>query len=349
MPEPTETTIDAWISPATTTLSGEDIKTYLDVIAHASSKVTATKSSDLVAVAYRVKKRPEAIEWLTELIRTKKTDFPTAQHEDLLSRVACCIAVRILDSERQPSALLGLLAQSAMFVGAQAPIEELAGHANAAVTNAAIAARQRPVLWAPIAAEVANFLNEVSAPPTEGVEKEAAGYEKAITRLAGAIDFLAAQSDKRAMAVDEEYNALWWSYTDRSISSGERWEDVKPLSRRVVLLAHELGRQMIHHPGPPMVRGLLGAALGGQADKQIVLAEVALVAAEERVDLVARAKDALLPISSAVTQIAELGSDSDTWKEVLDKSLGLKPAASATALETAMQLFREVEIGKFLE
>lgn len=98
-----------------------------------------------------------------------------------------------------------------------------------------------------------------------------------------------------------------------------------------------------------MVRGLLGAALRDQADRTISLGEVALAAADAHVSVAPKAKNPLLPISSAVLQITELGGDGNTWKEVLDKSLGLKDPSTTTALDAALQLFREVEIGKFLE
>ena len=348
MTEPTDTTIASWISPAAISLTPDDIKSYQDVITHAAGEITALNSSDLVTVAHRIG-RPEATAWLTALVQTRKGDFVAVNNDELLARVACCIAVRSLDAGHGPATLVGLFVESAIFTGAISPIGELAEHAKATLATAAAAVRERPTEWTPVATEIASLLGAEQPEGVEATTSDLDVHEKALVRLAEAMDSLAARVDERGKVVDEEYDALWWSYSGRSITTRDPWGDVKPLARRVVLVAHELGQKMSLRPGPPMVRGLLAAALGDQASKKISMADVALAAAAEHVDIAPHAKNRLLPISSAVAQIAELGSDGDTWKDVLERSLGLQVIAETPALDAALQLFREVEIGKFLE
>jgi len=345
MPEPTDATIEAWIRPATISLTDEDIRSYRDVVAHVASKLIPSEAPSLVAVAHQIG-RPETKQWLTELVRAEREDFVVVNNESLLARVACCIAVRSLENADTRATLVGLLVQSATFTGATAPIAELARHADVAVANAAAAARQRRADRVPVMAEIRRLVSE--KPAEAAAAEELSGQAGAIMALAEAIDDLGAEADRRAKIVDEEYGALWWSYSHRRAATGTPWEEVKPISRRVVLIADELRKYVTHVPGPPMIRGLLASALGNEAGRAISLEEIALAAADEQVRVAPNAKETLLPISSAVAQIRELGGGTDTWKEVLGKALGLNVKSTTPALDAALQLFREVEIGSLL-
>lgn len=212
MPEPTDVTINAWLSPATVSFTPEDLSSYRDVIAYAFTKITASNSSQLVAVAHGIG-RPAEREWLTTLVRAKKDNFVAVNNDELLGRVACCITLRSLATDSGHAPLVGLLVQSALFIGATSPIGELTNHANAAVASAAISARQRPAAWSPITTEFADLLSaEPAASPDHLL--------KAIPRLAEAIDALGARVNERAKILDEEYGALWWSYSGRSVTTG---------------------------------------------------------------------------------------------------------------------------------
>jgi hypothetical protein len=148
--------------------------------------------------------------------------------------------------------------------------------------------------------------------------------------------------------VDEEYDALWWSYTRRSETTGTVWSAVVPLPKRIVLVANELGRKLSLVPSPPIARGLVALALEGHIDDNVTLRDVMVAAAENGVDVVKGVQNRLLPISAAVARIIELGVDDDTWSNVLAKTLNLKVNTEHSALDAAMQLVREAEIGALL-
>jgi hypothetical protein len=192
-------------------------------------------------------------------------------------------------------------------------------------------------------------LDHAPEPNESGETGEIDVRGNAIRRLARSVDDLAARLDARLQVMDEEYDALWWSYTARSEGTGEPWGDIQPLARRAVLVANELGRHLQRVPSPPMVRGLMAAALSDAATTKISLGDVAIEASAENCFPDTQRAIRLLPIESSVCEIRRLDdAGGDTWKESVKKALDFDPARKITALEAACQLRREVELGALL-
>lgn len=350
MPELTDETLDAWLRPAAVTLDAEALALFKAAIAKVKPKLSASTAFHVVGVAYGVA-TDEGRSWFVDRVREADSDFVEVGQDELLGRLACCSILASLGNGKDTATLMCLLALSASFLSASPAEPELQDLIERTLMDRATSRRQRPE-WKPVAQSVADVL---AGPPQAAEEGEEAETEldvqaRAIDRLAEALDKLAEQVEERAGMVEEEYNALWWSYTRRSITTGTAWQEVTPIARRVVLACKELGERVSLVPGPPIVRGLLALALEGHVDDKVTLSNVMLAAAEEGVSVAPNALNRLLPISTAVAQISELGSEGTTWSDVLAKTpaLQLKVNTKHSALDSAMQLFREVEIGTLL-
>lgn len=349
MPDLTDDILEAWLRPAVVSLDSEEIARYRSVVAKVKSKLTSTSAFHLVEVAYGVP-RLESRAWFVDRIREGYPDFVDAAQDELIARLGCCAILKGLKGGDKAS-LLCLLAQSASFLGSAPAAPELAALVELALHEQASGSRERPE-WAPITAEIASILTDGPAPAEEGEapESELDVQARAINEIAEAVDRLAGQVEERSTLIDEEYNALWWSYTRRSTTEQIPWPEVAPLARRAVLSAHELGRLITLVPNPPMARGLLALALEGHADERVKLSEVMTAAAESNVDVVADSGEKLLPISTAVSKIAEFGLDQSTWLDALRSgaTLRLPVDIEVSALDAAAQLLREVDIGALL-
>jgi hypothetical protein len=345
MPDLTNDTIDGWLSPASVTLSAEDIAGYRDAITSAASKVDTQTAFDLVAVAYGLD-TPGSLAWFTSAIKEAQPGFVEVKQGALIARLACCTSLAILEAGKGPAALVSLLGQSAEFVGGTAMVPELHTHVVAAQDRLAAARRARLESWTPIAKSIVDL---AAKEPAEG-ETELTATRKAIGRLAQEIDKIALRGDARASLIEEEYEVLWWSFAGRSVTDEVPWSEVAPLARRVVLAADELGSR-VQPPGPAIVKSLLATALAGVGEAEVALGDVILAAAEADVSVVRNAERKLLPISSGVTIVTKLGGEGATWSEALAKTNGLKlmVGTKSTALEAALQVFREADIGAHLD
>lgn len=345
MPDLTNDLIDAWLSPATATLSPDDLAGFRNVIAHAATKVNSASAFDLAGVAYQLD-TPGSTAWFVSAVKEAQPDFIEVKQDALIARLACCTTLAILQTDKSPAGLVSLLGQSASFVGGTPAEPELHAHVIDAQHRLAAAIRTRPPAWTAITKDITQL---AAKEPAEG-ETEFAPLIKAITRLAQELDKAGLRADIRARLVDEEYESLWWSFAGRSVTDDVPWSDVTPVARRVVLAADELGAR-VRPLGPAVVKSLLATALAGAVDKEVTLGEVILAACEADVDLVLNEDRKLLPISSGASIVRRVGSDGTTWSDTLAKSetLKLNINTRSTALDAALQLFREVDIGAHLE
>jgi len=348
MPKLTDEVLAGWLRPATVTLDSQELVTLRAAIAMVGAKLTSETAFHVAALAYNVG-TDEALTWFGDRIREAQPAFVNVGQDALIARLACCSLLAALDSGEASGALLSLLAQSAAFLGGAAAEPELETFVEASQRDLAAARRARPK-WSPITGTVAKIMTDGPRSVAEGQEAETVEQvqERAINDLASALDLLASQVEQRGDLTDEEYNTLWWSYTRRSETTGSAWTNVGPLPKRIVLVANELGDKVSLVPSPPMVRGLLALALEGQADEEVTLSDVMVAAAENGVAVARGVSSRLLPISMAVARISELGADDSTWSSVLAKTMRLEVCTVHSALDTAMQLIREREIGALL-
>lgn len=348
MAEPSDKTLSEWLRPVTATLTGDDVKEYQEAITLIAAQLSAESCFDLVELACGVGSA-EANEWILDLARSKKGDIPLADNAALLARLACGAAVRALGGNSYATPL-GLVVESAGYVGLKPVVEELAEFAEKALADAATISRIRPEPWEPVSAVVAA---ELESPTTEtdpetNEAREVDVRGAAIRRLAEAVDSLGSRTDDRFRSIDEEYDALWWSFTNRSTGTDQPWSKVEPLARRVVLVASELGDRITRVPSPPIVGGLMATALDDKSASDVSLAEVAIAAADEGRFPGTTRSARLLPIESTVAEIRRIGAEDGTFKETLKKTLTLDASRTTSALDAARQLRREEEIGTFL-
>jgi hypothetical protein len=352
MSEPTDEVLAEWLhSTSGGGLTSEDIAEYQGAVAAIVADVRPDTWADLVELAF-VGGRPRQRDWVVDAARTKRGAIPLNENNEVMALLAAASCVRAMSTLGSASAVpLGLLVKSASFLGLQPKLPEVLAFAETTLDDAAVAARERPEPWQPIAAAVAADLDgpTVSEPNEAGETTEIDVHRNAITRLARSVDELAKRLETRLQSLDEEYDALWWSYTARSEGTGETWSEVQPLDRRVVLAATELGRHLQRVPSPRMVRGLLAAALSDGVNTKLSLAEVAMAAAAENCFPGTDRALRLLPIESSVCEIRRLNDAAgNTWKDSLKKALYLDASREITALDAACQLRREIEIGSLL-
>lgn len=348
MSETLDAVIADWLRPVAVSLSADDIARYRAMTARVKANLTKTTAFHVVGVGYRLT-TPSGYQWFCGNLREVDPEFVSAGQDELVTRLACCSIYSALDHDDAP--LLALLGGSARFIGGSAAAPELDNAVENALQEASADARRRPTWTALVPRFDAMMKRELrQATDSKPAETEEDRQASLLRLIAQAVDDLASQVAEHASIVDEEYDALWWSYTQRSTTAGTPWRDVSPPARRVVLAAAELSERVGIVPAPPqIVRGLLGLALGDSVATDVTLRDVALAAASESIG-VPEAVDRLLPVSSAVAKIAELGSDSTTWSDVLAKSgdLKLDVGAESSALDAAVQIFRELEIGALI-
>jgi hypothetical protein len=352
MPEPTDEVLAEWLRPVSGGgLTPEDIAEYQGAIGAIVGKLSSDTWPDLVELAV-IDGHPKQRDWIVDAARTKRGSIPLTDNDEVIALLAAASCVRAMDTPKTANAIpLGLLVRSASFLGLELKLAEVIAFAERTLNDAAVAARLRTKPWQPVAAAVQSDLDgpTASEPNDAGETTEIDVHGNAIGRLARSIDELGAQLDARLQVIDEEYDALWWSYTARSEGTGEPWGDIQPLARRAVLVATELGRHLQRIPSPPMVRGLMAAALGDAASTTVSLGDVAVEASASNCFPETQRAIRLMPIESAVSEIRRLDDASgDTWKDSLKKALDFDASRKITALEAACQLRREQELGVLL-
>lgn len=66
------------------------------------------------------------------------------------------------------------------------------------------------------------------------------------------------------------------------------------------------------------------------------------------VDLSKLPDDPLLPFASSVKHLQTVGGDDDTWKKVVQRTIGFDLDEEMTLLELAEQLLRELDVSELL-
>lgn len=329
----------------TVSLGPGDIKKHQSALTSLGAKATGIKVLDLVAVACRMD-NPPAHEWATGVIRAKQPEVPETDNAEIVQRLAAAAVMKHLGAKGIQHVAMALAVRNAEFLGHAPALADLTGAADAALAAEAGAARARPDAPTTIAERISAVLSADPGHDDAGNPK-LPDFAGAIMELTKAFDEAMSDLHERLELVDEEYDALWWSYSNRSVGADETWEKVDPPCVRAVLIADELGRRVQRVPAPPIVDGLVVRAIGSAAENSVDLAALGLAAVEHNVR-VAEHTHQLLPLSTIVAKVRELGADDDTWRTVVERSTKIDVESKAKAVDAARQLIREVEIGCLL-
>src|SRR5436305_8260534 len=114
MSEPTDETLAKWLAEVTVTTDPPEVKKYQAALTHVLSKLAGTRALDLVAVAHGAG-NDDAFEWVTGLIKQKKSDLVVGDNHALIARLASAAVVKSLASQGQAHVMLGLSVESAKF------------------------------------------------------------------------------------------------------------------------------------------------------------------------------------------------------------------------------------------
>jgi len=338
----------AWLEPATTSLASSQVETYTSAIDSVAQELTPNNAFLLTRLAHRI---PDAAStaWFSGSIRALDPAFVADGKEELVSRLAAAAAARaVVGADCEQRLLVALLIQSAGFLGLVSGVPELEALADEAVLDGARAARSRYSVSAGLVKTIETILSTpTNADGTPATPDQIS--QTALLAIAGAVDSITEQLADRLRLVDEEYNALWWSYTSISTGLKAPWESVHPIERRVVHASTELNALLTEVPGPPTTRNVLSAALAGEATTSITLAALAESVVSEGIPFDVNREDTLLPITSCVFNVRKLRSDEErTWKKVVGAALGIDADLAVTSVDAGCQLIREHEIGALL-
>lgn len=334
--------IDEWLRPATTT---EDvIPASRDTITSAAQQATGEIASAIVAVAHN-HQEGSGRAWLNALLEQHGASSDLTRNDELLARIAACTVARILVNETSSlRGRVGLLVQSAAFLGLTPVVAELPSIADDAVFDAARRARTRDVPWPSTADTIQEILDREPEEAAEGAEDES-DPDEALKAVAAAVDQLFEKLDRRVRLIDEEYNALWWGFTKHSSRLEQPWSTVEPTERRLVYAACELAGLVQVLPGPPTMRGLLATALGDAGGATVAIrAVVEALAAATGIELDATS-DPLMPFTFCLGKLQELANaDPGTWEAVVRGTSPIDPATEVSALAASAQVYRELEL-----
>ena len=169
--------------------------------------------------------------------------------------------------------------------------------------------------------------------------------------MAGAVDQLAERLARQGQVMSEENDILWWSYSGRSIRTGQVWSAVPDAAVCAVMVARELHERFTIVPSPPVLsRDLIARSLGHRSTTMLTLEDVARAAFRDAGPVgPADRTHALLPVSSAVARMqvvegARVGSSIESPRY----AIAADSDHPSTALDSAAQVIREAEIRSLL-
>lgn len=263
---------------------------------------------------------------------------------------AAAVAVRLADADCADVILLGLLVQSANFLGLEPPVAELPEVAARSLFRSARRERQRPEPG-DLAREIRALLtpprsNGAAPESAEAVQESPAALVKlarerdqALRAVARRVDALVGWTGSRLALVEEELDLLWWSRRGRSLND-EPWDSLTP-PRRAAISATELAALLAQLPAPPSARSLLREALGMDAEVETPIIDVAraMVPSDQL------RRHPLLPLTTFLAIAADLGeSEADAIARVFERTVPLSIATTRPLIDIAEQVLRERQI-----
>jgi GTPase-associated system helical domain len=345
MPEPTPETLAVWLRDVVATIpDAETLKAFHAAVVF-GAKCNNSELLDVVALGHGAGAKHK-IEWFADRARSKDAPIPPVGNEELVARLAAASTVRVATSGGDAAIVAGLATQSAAFLGLKPDLPELLVFADDTIAKASDAARARVLRYQPTAARVPGWVDKATAPPEEGTAPTGRpDWEGPTLAVAEQLDQLANELQNRLALLDEEYDLLWWSHAARSLTADLPWSEVSPPARRVALVGHELGTRT-RVPATLMVDGIGAVALGEVAAKLLAVADV-VVALQKQGVAMAAVEHTLLPISTAVNQ-ANIFTEDDTWKTVVEKIHGIDVSKKHPAAAIVRQIVRELHLGELL-
>lgn len=289
--------------------------------------------------------------WLGQHLRAVDDAFVVEGKDELLKVLAAAtIITGMMSGTDSAAALCALAVMSAQFSGLPPVLDELPQVARTRlavmgqdVREVTVVAPSSYAVTVPGQRKETNEAGEVVVGVKDALA-DIATLGKSLKKLAAAIDSSVRPALARQVALDEEVEMLWWVVSDAD-ENGRKWGERTDLGR-AVKGAFELAERTRILPEPPSGAALLQKLLGKAATKTASLAQVAQECVAQDLDGLEAQEHTLLPIASAVEAIRKFVTDEDqeTWQRVLQNLLSLDSEMKHTLSESAVQLYRELQI-----
>lgn len=341
--------LDEWLEPATVERSPEQ-HAQLRKAVSAMSKAVDSKICIEVAAAAHAQLSDTARGWMSERIREQDSGFSATAKDRLLSIIAGAVLVEVLETSNHPKrTLVALLIESARCTGLQAEVTAVHNIAIEVSEDVRRSVRKRELDPRSALKELTDQLSALTQPDPAAPDLATAvgalvGHDAALRKLAERLDQTNKQVAENLRLQDEELDTLWWSFGGLSLRDRVPWSSIEPAERRAVLSAIELRQLSSLTPSPPGGRALLARVLAANGDSLTTIGAVAVAAVEVLDDVAGLPEHRLTPITSSAREYQKLGGKDDTWKTVVDRTLGFDVNATISFLDAAEQVLRELDL-----
>jgi hypothetical protein len=323
----------------------------LEIVSGAATDIAKAASEagilDLVLLAHGVA-QGDAVASVSVALR-KLDDAAAVREGDLLANLTAAIAVAFgLEGDVKVAVPFGLAVRSAAFIGLKPIVADLDMLARAALVRASEAQRRRGKLSV-VGADIENALagwpkyDEGASAATDQLNIARDTVEKAAKAAAALTPRALPQVQRRFEALEEEVDILWWTLGEYSELADRPFKTLSaPAAACVAGL--ELATHSARRAPLSSARALLSRILGGHASKVTDLGHALPAAVKVIGDdwpALHPHSHRLLPTLSSLGEFRSLNRK-PVWKETVATRWQVDPARSATVLDLAEQVCREV-------
>lgn len=265
--------------------------------------------------------------------------------DELLATIAAAATITRLHSGSDIAAI-GLLVQSAAFLGFKPKIAALSNQAARYVAEASARSRQR-LGTKPTPQTIKRILQTSAEGGGDVSSSDLQPQNRALSALATRVEDIIAGLNERLALMDEEIDTLWWARSEVSRTAAKRWQDLEPMTRALVA-ATEVAAMLSHHPAPPAIIAVLNGVASSDPGQMVPLLKLAGSAAA--VDVLPKGvePERLLPITSAGSIAKEMAAEPQALSALIKTRLQLTADMTLSLDAVAEQTLREISILRLL-
>lgn len=261
---------------------------------------------------------------------------------ELIAHLSAATLIHLLDEDSPASPVIASRCESLAFLGWTPVLSALPERVRANVEATSHKVRERvaldPTVRAPRkrSADAAAGLDE-----TGKLAAALNDVQNWVGRVVERLDVIVADFNERLDLLDEEVDALWWSRSGASSTTGEVWVDL-PVLRRTVLATMEMTRIVGSHPPTAGTLAVLDQVIAGGPDTFTL---VDAVAALREVGWEAPApesdREAFRPLGAGIALLTQFNGNTSVVREALASSLALPEGHVVRASVLARQILNE--------